>query len=133
MKGFFKFFAERLARYGLTVADIAQNVRIAYDGQVVTSARYGELEVGFRGLIEQKYRQQLEYLRQLRVPNRQGKLVALDEVASLDIGPGTAVFHHYEGERRPIILTSLTLVLIPCLYLIGNGVRRLFKRPPGRV
>ncbi|MBD3308095.1 AcrB/AcrD/AcrF family protein, partial [candidate division KSB3 bacterium] len=29
--------AERLARYGLTVADIAQNVRIAYDGQVVTS------------------------------------------------------------------------------------------------
>jgi multidrug efflux pump subunit AcrB len=81
------------------VADIAQNVRIAYDGQVVTSARYGEQEVGFRVLIERQYRQQLDYLRQLRIPNRQGELVALDEVASLDIGPGTAVFHHYEGER----------------------------------
>ena len=33
---------------GLTVADVAQNVRIAYDGEVVTSVRYGDEDVDFR-------------------------------------------------------------------------------------
>ena len=94
-----KFDYERLAYYGLTVADIAQNVRIAYDGQAVTSVRYGEEEVDFRVLIEQQYRRQLDYLRRLRIPNQRGELVALDEVARFDIGPGQAVFHHYDGER----------------------------------
>jgi len=90
---------ERLARYGLTVADIAQNVRIAYDGEVVTSTRYGEEDVEFRVIIEKEYRQKVDYLKRLRIPNRQGELIALDEVASLEIGPGTSTFRHYEGER----------------------------------
>ena len=90
---------ERLARYGLTVADISQNVRIAYDGEIVTSTRYGEEDVEFRVMIQKEYRQQLSYLRQLRIPNRQGELIALDEVAKLDIGPGSSVFFHYDGER----------------------------------
>ncbi len=90
---------ERLARYGLTVADIAQNVRIAYDGQVVTSTRYGEEDVEFRVIIQKEYRQNVNYLKGLRIPNRQGELIALDEIASLEIGPGTSTFHHYEGER----------------------------------
>jgi Cu/Ag efflux pump CusA len=32
----------RLARLDLTVSDVAQSVRIAYDGQVVTSIRQGD-------------------------------------------------------------------------------------------
>ena len=90
---------ERLARYGLTVADIAQNVRIAYDGQVVTSTRYGDEDVEFRVIIQKEHRQRLDYLRQLKIPNRQGELIALDEIASLSIGPGISVFKHYDGER----------------------------------
>ncbi len=90
---------ERLARYGLTVADIAQNIRIAYDGEVVTSTRYGEDDVEFRVLLEKQYRQDIEYIKRLRIPNRQGELIALDEIATLDIGPGASVFHHYDGER----------------------------------
>jgi multidrug efflux pump subunit AcrB len=90
---------ERLSRYGLTVADIAQNVRIAYDGEVVTSTRYGEEDVEFRVIIAKEFRQQVDYLKRLRIPNRQGELIALDEVASLEIGPGTLSFRHYEGER----------------------------------
>ncbi len=90
---------ERLARYGLTVADIAQNVRIAYDGQVVTSTRYGEEDVEFRVIIEKEFRQRMDYLKRLRVPNRRGELIALEEIASLEVGPGVAVFRHYDSER----------------------------------
>ena len=90
---------ERLARYGLTVADVAQNARIAYDGEVVTSVRYGEDDVDFRVILGQEYRQQLEYVKQLRIPNQRGELIALDEVASLDIIASPAEINHHEGER----------------------------------
>ena len=90
---------ERLARYGLTVQDISQNVRIAYDGQVVTSVRYGDEDVEFRVIAEKGARGKNDYLEQLRIPNSQGELIALEEVASFHSGPGTSVFRHYDGER----------------------------------
>ncbi|GAK58265.1 acriflavin resistance protein [Candidatus Vecturithrix granuli] len=90
---------ERLARYGLTVADIAQNVRIAYDGQVVTSVRYGDEDVEFRVIVQEDFRQRFDYLKSLRIPNSQGELIALEEVSSLELGPGTSTFRHYDGDR----------------------------------
>lgn len=98
---------ERLARYGLTVEDIARNIRIAYDGQVVTSTRYGEEDVDFRIMLAKTYRQRLDYLRQLRIPNRQGELIGLEEVASLDVAPGPSALFHYEGERMVIITATV--------------------------
>jgi multidrug efflux pump subunit AcrB len=124
---------ERLARYGLTVADIAQNVRIAYDGEIVTSTRYGEEDVDFRVIIEKAFRQKLEYLKQLRIPNRQGELIALDEVAALEIEPGASVFHHYEGERTITITGDVFQDTITPLEVM-NAVRQQFdveKEYPG--
>jgi multidrug efflux pump subunit AcrB len=90
---------DRLARVGLTVADIAQNVRIAYDGEVVTSVRYGDEDVGFRVLLEEETRKKLDYIKELPIPNRQGRLIPLKEVAWLETGPGPADYRHYKGER----------------------------------
>jgi len=117
---------ERLARYGLTVDDIAQNVRIAYDGQVVTSTRYGDEDVEFLVIIEKKFRQQLEFLRQLRIPNRQGELIALDEVASLEIGPGIAVYRHYGGERA-ITITGDVFQDKTTTVKVSNAVLERFE------
>jgi multidrug efflux pump subunit AcrB len=89
----------RLSQLGLTVADIAQNVRLAYDGEVVTRVRYGDEDVGFRVLLEESARRQPGYLGDLQIPNRQGRLIALKEVASFEVGPGPASFYHYEGDR----------------------------------
>ncbi|UCH10791.1 MAG: efflux RND transporter permease subunit [Fidelibacterota bacterium] len=90
---------DQLSRLGLTVADVAQNVRIAYDGEVVTSVRYGEEDVDFRVMIAEAARQELDYLTELRIPNREGRLIPLREVAILQIGPGQADFRHFDGER----------------------------------
>lgn len=40
---------DRLSELGLTVAEVAQTVRLAYDGQIVTSVRYGDEDVAFPG------------------------------------------------------------------------------------
>ena len=93
----------RLSRLGLTVADVAQNVRIAYDGEVVTSVRYGDEDVDFRVMLQEKARKRLEYLNELLIPNRQGRLIPLKEVAWLKTGSAPSDYRHYDGERTVTI------------------------------
>jgi multidrug efflux pump subunit AcrB len=94
-----KFAYNKLARLGLTVADVAQNVRIAYDGQVVTSMRDGDEDIKFRVILSEKARKNVNFLTRLSIPNRQGRLIKLGEVASLKTSPGLDAYHHFDGER----------------------------------
>jgi multidrug efflux pump subunit AcrB len=98
---------DQLSRLGLTVADVAQNVRIAYDGQIVTSVRYGDEDVDFRLLVEEKARKRLSYLRELLIPNQQGRLIPLKDVAWLRTGPGFSDFRHLDGERTITVEADL--------------------------
>jgi multidrug efflux pump subunit AcrB len=90
---------DRLARLGLTVADVARNVRIAYDGEVVTSLRDGDEDVNFRVQLAEIAREDVSYLRNLSIPNQQGRLIKLREVARLETGPGPTAYQHFNGER----------------------------------
>jgi multidrug efflux pump subunit AcrB len=94
---------DRLARLGLTVADVAQNVRIAYDGEVVTSMRDGDEDVNFRVQMQERARRDVNYLYNLSIPNAQNRLIKLREVARLETGPGPNAFYHYDGERTATI------------------------------
>jgi len=98
---------DQLARLGLTVSDVAQNVRIAYDGEVVTSVRYGDEDVDFRVIVEESARRRLSYLNQLLIPNRQGRLIPLRDVATLQPGPGKSDFRHLDGERTITVETDI--------------------------
>ncbi len=97
----------RLARLGLTVADIAQNVRIAYDGQVVTSIRDGDEDVGFRVQFTPEARRDVSFLRNLVIPNRQGRLIALKNAARLAVGPGPNAFRHFDGIRTTTVTADV--------------------------
>ncbi|MCH8289029.1 MAG: efflux RND transporter permease subunit [Candidatus Marinimicrobia bacterium] len=97
----------RLAELGLTVADIAQNVRLAYDGQVVTRVRYGDEDVGFRVILEESTRNKPDYLSELKIPNKSGRLIQLKEVAQFEIGPGPSRYFHYEEERTVTITADI--------------------------
>ncbi|UCC44931.1 MAG: efflux RND transporter permease subunit, partial [Candidatus Zixiibacteriota bacterium] len=103
---------DRLSRLGLTVADVAQNVRIAYDGEAVTSVRYGDEDVDFRIMMQPEVRKQLDYLTDLPIPNRQGRLIPLGEVASLRTGPGPSDYRHYDGERTVTVEADVDMDII---------------------
>ncbi|VAX20590.1 Acriflavin resistance protein [hydrothermal vent metagenome] len=124
---------EKLARLGLTVADIAQNIRIAYDGQVVTSVRYGEEDVDFRVILEEKARKKLSYLNRLSLTNRQGRLIALKEVAKLEIGPGPNDTHHFDRERATTVTADVLQDVITPLEVTGGLLAKfnLDKDYPG--
>ncbi|MFC2133756.1 efflux RND transporter permease subunit [Bacteroidota bacterium] len=103
---------DQLARLGLTVADVAQNVRIAYDGQIVTSVRYGDEDVDFRVMIDETARKRLSYLNRLLIPNNRGRLIPLNDVAALKSGPGFSDFRHLDGERAVTIEADIDQNLI---------------------
>lgn len=90
---------EKLARIGISVADIAQNVRIAYDGEVVGTVRYGDEDVDFRVIFQDDVRQDPKHLKQLLLPNARGNLTSLGVVANFENAPGPANLFHFNGER----------------------------------
>jgi len=94
-----KFNYDTLARAGITVADVARNVRIAYDGEVMTSVRYGDEDVDFRVIFTRDVRKDPLSLGELTVPNSSGNLTPLKAVASFEKANGPAIFTHYDGDR----------------------------------
>ena len=99
---------DKLSRVGLTVADISQNVRIAYDGELVTSVGYGDEDVDFRVLLQERARARPECLSELLIPNRQGRLIPLKEAAWLKTSPGPSNYNHFDGERTITVTADIT-------------------------
>lgn len=90
---------ELLARIGISVASVARNVRIAYDGEVVGTVRYGDEDVDFRVIFDDAVRQDPENLKNLLLPNGRGNLTPLDLVANFVDAPGPANIVHFDGDR----------------------------------
>ncbi len=116
-----------LAHYDLTVADISQAVRIAYDGQVATSTRYGDEDIDFRVIMQKEFRKDINYLKQLKIPNKQGDLINLEEVSSFDIGPGIYAFYHDDGERTITVAAELDENVTTSLEVM-NALKKQFGK-----
>ncbi len=97
----------RLAEHELSVADVAKNLRLAYDGEIVTSVRYGDEDVKFRVILEEEARGSAEVLGKLIIPNRYGRFVELQEVASFRMAPGPSNLHHYDNERTITVTANI--------------------------
>ncbi|RLA66957.1 MAG: AcrB/AcrD/AcrF family protein [Epsilonproteobacteria bacterium] len=89
----------RVSQYGLNVSQIADTIRMAYDGLVVTDVRYEDEDVDFRVLLEEGARAKEGYLNNLLVTNERGKLIPLGKVAKFEEGIGTKEIKHFDGER----------------------------------
>ncbi len=97
----------RLASMGLTVADVAKTIRVAYDGEIVTSVRYGDEDVDFRVILEEQVRVSPQALGELVVPNRDGRFIQLNEVAALRAEAGPSNIYHFDNERAITITADV--------------------------
>jgi multidrug efflux pump subunit AcrB len=97
----------RLAENQLSVADVAKNIRLAYDGEIVTSVRYGDEDVDFRVILEEEARGSAEVLGQLIIPNASGRFIKLEEVADFRVGPGPSNFYHFNNERTITVTADI--------------------------
>ena len=94
---------DQLARLGLTVADVARTLRLAYDGETVTRVRYIDEEVEFRVMLDNAARSSETALAELLVPNRQGRLVKLGRIAQFKVEQGPADIRHFDRERATTV------------------------------
>ena len=115
-----------LARFGLTVAEIAQTVRVAYDGQIATVTRYGDEDVNFRVIMENGFRRNIRHLRNLKVPDNKGGLVNLEDVAKFSIYSGVSAIYHEDGEPTVTIAAEIDGAVITPLEVL-NVVKRHFN------
>ena len=92
----------RAADLGVTVADLATTLRVATIGDA--SAQLPKLHLDERSLpirarLPAAVRDDLDVLRQLRVPTASGSSVSLDTVAQLAIGSGQAQITRFDRRR----------------------------------
>ncbi|MFW6250020.1 MAG: efflux RND transporter permease subunit [Alkalispirochaetaceae bacterium] len=97
----------RLAQLGLTALDVAQSVRIAFDGTVLTSIRQGGEDVDFRVRLAVTGEDTITDLLGLPVANADNRLIPLRNVASLAESAGPAVINHYGGTRSVSITANI--------------------------
>ena len=110
----------RLADSALTVSDIARNVRLAFDGEVVTSVRYGDEDVDFRVLFEDTARSSLDSLSDLVIPNARDEFIRLEEVAEFSIDAGPSNMYHFDNERAITVTADVVKDVITPLVAIDK-------------
>ncbi len=94
-----KFNYIKLAQYNLDVATVASTIRTAFEGVDATYVQTPDAKLQFRVQVEGKYLKNEKYLMNQLIPNKNGKLVRLSEIAYVTTEKGQTSIRHYNGER----------------------------------
>ncbi len=125
-----------LARLGLTAAAVAGTVRLAWDGEVATTLRQGDEDVGFRVRLAPASLRDEEALARLRVANDQGRLVRLAEAARFGEDPAPNAWRHHDGQRAITITAGIDAEVTTPLETVERVLAQLEPagdRPGARV
>ncbi|NDD91686.1 efflux RND transporter permease subunit, partial [bacterium] len=93
------------AAAGLSVAQIGQTVRAAFDGVVATTVKSLGDEIDVRVSLNEKSRKDAATLGQIMIPNSRGALVPLSRVTRSESAQNLAT-HQHEGNQRQIRVTA---------------------------
>ena len=125
-----------LAARGLTVADVVDTVRIAFDGAVINELRTVEETIDYRLRFRPAEQGKMETLRHLTIINGDGLPVPLRAVAEFAIGPGEASIKHYFGARTVTVYADIDKARITtaeinaglAAHVSGTGLLERFDR-----
>lgn len=87
------------ARLGVSVESVAQTVYSGFEGIPITSIRNSEDETKVRVKLAPPWRDQVEHLLKLKVPNNTGRLIDVGSVAELNKSHATTGIFHFNGDR----------------------------------
>jgi multidrug efflux pump subunit AcrB len=90
---------EALADKGLSVANVVETVRMAFDGQVIDELRTVDEKIEYRLQYRPQEQGKLVTLQNLTVINEDNLPVPLRAVTEFEIEPGEAAIKHYFGDR----------------------------------
>jgi len=100
---------DQLARTGLTVDDVLTTLRIAFDGQVVTSMVTLDRQIDFRLHLNRKGRRDINFIQNLPILNRYGNIINMKSFVSLKRQSSKAEYHHVDGKRSTAIFGNVDI------------------------
>ncbi len=93
-------YQEKLSMFGLSVAQVASTLRMASTGSEVTQFRgNGVDEIPILVKLDDRFTDDLEILKDLKIRTPMGSLVALRDIASFELGSSISRITHYDGDR----------------------------------
>lgn len=98
---------EKLADYGVAVADVTKALQVAYDGILVEELQTREELLRFRLQLQDKYRRDINALRSLTIISRSGQVVPLRNIADFEVRQGQLSISHYAGLRTETIFAEI--------------------------
>lgn len=95
------------ARLGLNVRQIASTIRFAFEGGIATTMRKGREEIEVIVRLPEKYRSDLNTLKNITIPNDSGRLIRLNKVAQFTKSQGIKSISRKEGKRTVTVTASI--------------------------
>ena len=98
---------QKLAEVGLTVKDIAEALRVTYDGMLVSSTTNVSETIEYRVIVSPEYRGSADMIYKIPVKNNQGKVLSLKDVLNLRDSRGSLEFNHANGVRTTTVSAEI--------------------------
>ncbi|HJT66396.1 MAG TPA: CusA/CzcA family heavy metal efflux RND transporter [Pyrinomonadaceae bacterium] len=99
---------ERIARYGINVADISNVIETAIGGKVATKVYDGLKVFGLAVRFPQAARNDVEPIRAILIPAPNGAQIPLGQLATVSVSEGPAQISREMGQRRIVIECNVT-------------------------
>jgi multidrug efflux pump subunit AcrB len=93
----------RLAEVGLTVKDVAEALRVTYDGMLVSSTTSVEETLEYRVVVAPEFRDDPDMIYNIPVSNRTGRVLTLKDAVSLREDSGPLEYLHVNGLRTETV------------------------------
>ena len=97
----------KLAEVGLMVKDVADALRVTYDGMLVSSTTSVDETIEYRVIVGPEYRNSEDMLFKIPVKNNRGQVMNLTDVLTLTHGRGPLEFQHVNGVRTETISADI--------------------------
>jgi len=123
---------ERIARYGINVADIHDVIETAIGGKEASKVYDGMKVFGLAMRFPESARNDVEPIREILIPSPSGALIPLGQLAKVEVSEGPAQISREMAQRRIVIECNVTdrdigSFVAEAKQKIDNAV----KLPPG--
>ena len=98
---------DKIARYGINVADVQNVIETAIGGKEATKVYEGLKVFGLAVRFPESARNNVEAIRQILIPSPSGALIPMAQVANVHLAEGPAQISRESGQRRIVVLCNV--------------------------
>ena len=118
-----------VATYKVSPATINQHIHTAFNGSIVTTIQGKNEAINVRLLLHPYYRKNVNYLRDLLIPNTRGTLIQLKYLANFNELSNYPIRPHYQS-KRSITLRATPPIFEPALRDIRRALKEMSSQYP---